>query len=176
MQGRLQQRRATPAVPVTGNLGALLALIWVSANLYLTLKGYAVTRGLFNNSLTGGGSISTSLKNKIISKAKADKDFNNALSTTLKNINGNTVSNLKISFAFTTGDLYYGIHKADMYVTGTKANGKWTLSIKLTDTFDFDGYWSGIKLASLANNLGYYLQTTGLLTTFPWNVTFSYTI
>ncbi|MDP4119710.1 MAG: hypothetical protein Q8876_01455 [Bacillota bacterium] len=95
----------------------------------------------------------------------------------LKKVKGNSVNNLKGSVNFTSGDLHYAVGKANFYITGTKqSNGKWSLSVKVADTYNFDEIRTltkGITKSNLANDLGWAMQKIGMAHTYFWSVTFS---
>ena len=93
------------------------------------------------------------------------------------------MDNYKISVQFNNGDLYYSIHKSDIYLTGYKRDdGKWIINAVLEDEYDFteiqsfmddSGGWS--KQASkgtLANDLAVISQKTGAIN--PYHVTVNF--
>ena len=67
------------------------------------------------------------------------------------------MENYKISVAFENGDLYYSIHKSDIYLTGYKReDGKWIVHATLTDTYDFT------EIQSFMNDSGGWSMHAGI--------------
>lgn len=84
-----------------------------------------------------------------------------------------------VEFPLRETDLYFGIHYARYYVGGVKKDGIWKVTIKVEDVFDFTEVWNPFTtgslkgtLGALANDYGYLLQNTGVLTPYKWSIVF----
>ena len=112
-----------------------------------------------------------------------DTAYLSKLDNAIASSRDNTLNNYKISVQFNDGDLYYSIHKSDIYLTGYKRNdGKWIINAILEDEYDFTeiqsfmddgGGWS--KQASkgtAANDLAVISQKTGAIN--PYHVTVNF--
>ncbi len=73
-----------------------------------------------------------------------------------------------------TTDLHLAYNNVNYSATGVKSNGKWTLTITFTDTYDFDAQsWKNAMtdnaLVTILNNYAAYAQSIGAIV--PYNVT-----
>ena len=74
---------------------------------------------------------------------------------------------------YTSGPLSYAVGKGNVEYTYTPKGDSYTITIKLTDTFDFDRFLTLTSLftsfkGSLANDYARMLQFTGSLVPFKW--------
>lgn len=98
-----------------------------------------------------------------------------------RSTDGKVVGYLK-DISFNTGDLYYSIHRATIYIDGyQKDNGEWIIHAVLTDTYDFteiqsfmsDGDYSmQVGLGTVANDAAVISQNTGAINEFWIRVDF----
>ncbi len=98
----------------------------------------------------------------------------------MSKVTENTVSNKKISLNFTSGrdmDLYLAIGKIDVYVSGTKTNGKWNLTVTGTDIYNFDSFRlnTGFSIGNIANDVGVIMQRIKMMKPYTISVAFSTT-
>lgn len=73
-----------------------------------------------------------------------------------------------------TTDLHLAYNNVNYSATGVKSNGTWTLTIKFTDTYDFDAQaWNNAMtdnaLVTILNNYAAYAQSIGAIV--PYDVT-----
>ena len=143
-------------------------IISAGATAFLNAKGYSLASKLFNHALWGGGktpgskikkTIKTKLKNSVAFKSDIKKNINNTTN---------------LSFAFSTGDLYYAIQKMNYKILEYKENGKtYSVKVKAWDYYNFDEFRKPLFVFSnAANNLGYLLEKTGVSNPYNWSVTF----
>ena len=78
---------------------------------------------------------------------------------------------------FSSGDLHYAIGKADFYLTGSKKNGKWTVTISGGDKYDFNtsDLFKELSFNGAAIALGWAMERIGMMVVYEWSVSFSYT-
>lgn len=96
----------------------------------------------------------------------------------MNTVSGSYVSKKKISFEFTNArntDLYLSIGKIDLYVTGSKVNGKWYLDVSGTDIYNFDSFRlnTGFSIGNVANDLGMIMQKARMMNPYTIEVSFS---
>ena len=103
-----------------------------------------------------------------------------AITKILKNTKGNRVYKTG-TVEFTTkdtinADLYYSLQHITFTVSGRKSNGVWSLTITVSDCYDFDNIrsFSGLSFGNVANDLGWAMQRIGMMV--PYNITLSYNI
>ena len=109
-----------------------------------------------------------------------DSAYLEELDKAISNANDGKLENKLISVQFNTGDLYYSIHKSDIYLTGyERQDGTWIVNAKMSDTYDFTeiqtfmadgGGWSKqAGLVTIANDAAVLSQALGVI--HPYNVT-----
>ena len=109
-----------------------------------------------------------------------DSAYLSGLDNAITKSKNNKLDNYKISVQFNNGDLYYSIHKSDIYLTGYKCNdGKWIINAILEDEYDFteiqsfmddSGGWSKqVSKGTVANDIAVISQKTGAIS--PYHVT-----
>lgn len=86
------------------------------------------------------------------------------------------ISNEKISSAFNQKDLFYPLNNVDIFVSGTKKNNQYELSIILKDTYDFFPFQKIKSFGNIVNNLGCLMQATAIIVTYPIDISFNYTL
>ena len=173
--------RIDPSGYVAVNLYATFNIIknaiWLAASAFLTVKGYTVSKMMFKEALYGDRTLSSSQKNQIINKVKADGDFKKRIINTVKSLGKNVGAfGRSFDFEFTKADLYYAIHRSKCYMTGSKNKDVWTVRVGVDDNFDFTEWWSFKNhgaFATLSNNLGVLLQQTGALKAYSWSVAYT---
>lgn len=151
--------------------------IWLAANAFLTAKGYTVSKMMFKEALYGDRKLSSSQNNQIINKLKTYNDLNKYIINYVKSLRSNIGSfGSSFNYEFRKTDLYYAIHWSKCFMTGSKKNNVWTVTVNVSDTFDFTEWWSFKNhgaFATLANNLGVVLQQVGALKAFKWSVKYT---
>ena len=112
-----------------------------------------------------------------------DKTYLSKLDEVLKATEGNTVSENLKDVVFSTGDLYYSIHRSSIHIEGKKNdNGVWSINATLEDTYDFTEIQSfmdengkgstKVGLGTLANDLAVVSQKTGAINSYKIKVEF----
>ena len=106
-----------------------------------------------------------------------------SVSSTLKNVTGNSYSKSGSTTLRSTTDLHLAFNKVDYKVTATKSSNTWTVKIVFTDIYDFDDVpWLsyGSSLSSLAvnyiNNYAALAQSMDAIVPFDISVTTSTTV
>ena len=141
---------------------AIKAAISATATAYLTKKGYTLSRDMFNHAIYGygkapGSKITNNMKSKLKASSVIRKLVRNQILSADKN--KKTTFSYKKIVEFKSGDLHYSIQHATVKVSGKKANGKWTITVNLEDTYDFTEFSRtfiyGLSVGNLANDLGY---------------------
>lgn len=85
-----------------------------------------------------------------------------------KTLNTNGMSDIGLSFG-----------RFSYEVNGNKIDNKWLISVHITDLYDFkyEGKDSDLNvLAKIANNAAFGLQEIGYISTYNWDITYSYII
>ena len=157
---------------------SIKTILFGAGNAFLAARGYSVARTLYNHGMWGyGKAISQSTKDLIIRSLKNSSYFNETIKKSLNGLKKSSVDKLKVSMNFTSGDLFYSIGKIDFYLSGSKKNGKWTVTITGSDIYNFDNIRSFSKLSfgNAANDLGWAMQKIGMIVPFTWSISFSYT-
>lgn len=101
----------------------------------------------------------------------------------IANAKNNNLNNYMISVTFETGDLYYSIHRSDIYLTGYKRDdGRWIINAVMYDVYDFteiqsfmsnSGEWAwDVGLGTVANDLAYVSQNLGAIQSYGVTVDF----
>ncbi len=152
------------------------AALYSAGCVVLSYKKCPVAKDAWHQALYGNGRSwsSSTLNNKI----KNSTHFTGKLKSALS---GKTsVTNKKISLNFTNSintDLYLSIGRIDLYVTGTKRNGKWNLTVKGTDRYNFDEFrlTTGFSVGNVANDVGLVMQQAKLLKPYDIKVSFTMT-
>ena len=89
---------------------------------------------------------------------------------------GSFASSDKLTINFSSGDVYYAIHSASIFVRGTKIRDSygvgWDLTVTVYDIYDFTEYKTDKSFGAKVNNLGYEMQNLGLIQTYNWSITF----
>ena len=150
-------------------------LITVASNIYLGIRGFDVSRDMFNKSMySSSGNISKKTQKQIQKKSQNTTQVQTAINNCIAQ---NSVSNsfskcLGYNDAEMFGDLFYSIQHVDIYVSGKRINeNTWDITINLADRYDFE--WRDLNSpADWANDLGYYMQENGILKTYKWSVTY----
>ena len=151
--------------------------IWLVASAFLTIKGYTVAKMMFKEALFGDRKLDKSQQNQIITKVKADGNFKKRIINMVKSLGKNVGSfGMSFDFEFKNADLYYAIHRSECFMTGYIKNNVWTVSVEVSDKFDFTEWWSFKNhgaFATLSNNLGTLLQQMGALKAYRWSVEYT---
>ena len=161
---------------------AIKAAISSTASVYLTKKGYTLSRDMFNHAIYGyGKSPGSNIKNNMISKLKSSTEIKNAVKVRVNNANKNKKSSFATNWFITEfkyGDLYYSIQHASVRIVGKKTNGKWTITVDLNDKYDFTEFGRtfkyGLSVGNVANDLGSVMQKVKMLYPYSFSVKYSY--
>ncbi len=156
-------------------------LIFSAANLYLSSKGYELSRQMFNHGMYGyGKSPSKAIKNLVISRLKNSTIMNRIINNALRiRVVTNFTLYNTVEFKannFVNADLYYSLQHVSYKIVGNKKRGKWYLTITVWDRYDFDNIrsFSGITFGNAANDLGWAMQKIGMMV--PYNISVTYSI
>lgn len=123
---------------------------------------------------------------RIANLINKDPAFNEALNTVLQSQTNNKdgfFSVSDVSVAFTTGDLFYSIHRSSFILIGYKQNdGSWMVNAKMHDTYDYteimtfmgsNGKLSkDVSLGTIANDAAFISQSIGVINPYEVNVEF----
>ncbi len=130
---------------------------------------------LFRNATIGyGGRLSQDVLDLIVYEVRRSSEMDAYIRNCIANsryglIGGGTDF---ASIEFKSGDLYYAIHWAKVFVSGSLGkDGQWNIHVMLQDTFDFE-QWASTGLGSLLNQIGFTLQETSMLTPFTFTVNY----
>ena len=75
---------------------------------------------------------------------------------------------------FKDGDLYYSIQHIDIVVSGIRNfDNSWKINVHMGEIYDFTKKRGLNSFADAANDLGYYMQKTGMLIPYRWSVDYS---
>ena len=55
-----------------------------------------------------------------------------------------------------------------------KRNGSWLINVTISDTYDFTEFLEGLGFSDIADNLGWAMQTNGMMKSHNWTVSYSY--
>ena len=152
--------------------------LYDAGSIVLSAKKCPIAKEAYHQGLYGGGKKwSSAALNK---KIKNNTYFKDQLKNAMSKVTGNTVENKKISLNFTSGrdmDLYLAIGKIDVYVSGTKSNGKWNLKVTGTDIYNFDSFRlnTGFSVGNIANDVGVIMQRVKMMKPYTISVSFSTT-
>ena len=150
-------------------------------SIVLTGFGYKLAKGMFNHAIWGKGKeISASLNDLLVSRLNSSSIMNDILATILSRASGTTLRMYITGIEFKNGinkindDLYYSLQHVSASLTGWKYKGVWNLTITVYDQYNFDNFrtYSGLSLGSLANDLGYVMQSLGMMV--PYDICVSY--
>ena len=144
-------------------------------------KGYSTSAWMLEHSLQDNPSdIYRDNNSRIAYLVNTDNAYLRALDNAIANARNNCLDDYLISVAFENGDLYYSIHKSDIYLTGYKRDdGKWIIHAILEDDYDFteiqsfmtnsgDLSWD-VGLGTVANDTAFVSQSLGAIQ--PYHVT-----
>ncbi len=113
-----------------------------------------------------------------------DKAYLKALDEKIRQSRNGKIKGKLENVVFDNGDLYYSIHKSDIYVNGYRQeNGKWIIKAKLEDEYDFteimtlmgDKWYqfsTRIGLGTLANDVAFFSQKLGAINPYKVEVEF----
>ena len=135
-----------------------------------------ISRDMFNNSMKtwGDSKLKDNTKNKIAEATKNSFQVKDAVNTAINNSDGNSFSKVKKEVQYLSGDLHYSIQKAKVELSGNKILDKWNIKVKISDTYDFTEWRPIDSFSDLANNLGFVMQSTGLLKSYVWDVEYNF--
>lgn len=140
--------------------------------------GYKTAAKLLDHSLQDNPSdYSFSSSSSEASQIKSASEFKSLLSKFKKSVKGKGLTSKRMSgsIAFTDDtDLYLAYHNMDYSIYGRKSGNTWTLTVTLTDTYDFDAQaWknkmSGNPAVTVINNYAAYAQSIGAIV--PYDIT-----
>lgn len=147
----------TTAISATSDA---IKLAWIAAGEIAIRNGYECAGTLVQYSVQGTDYSETN-SGMFIDKIKDSSDYKSYMQSISNPINPQTGS-----FVFTQGDLFYALHKVDIF---TYAGYPYYKSV-ITDVFNFDlDNYMGNLFTTLVNNWAWLCQQTYILT--PINVT-----
>lgn len=159
---------------------AIKTVITVASNIYLAVKGYSISRDMFNKSMYNPtGNISTKNQKQIISGVASSSQAASSAKTCVSQHKDETSFSNCLGYKdayYDNGDLQYSIQHIDIYVSGTKkSDNEWDLTYSVTDDYDFMELKPLNSTANIANDLGWVMQKTGLLDVYTWSISFNAT-
>lgn len=140
--------------------------------------GYTAAATLLNHSLQDNPSnlsyVSTTDMAKQIAGSTECTTIVNQFKSDVTGTNYVRKTNSGTTTLNSTTDLHLAYNNVNYSATGVKSNGKWTLTITFTDTYDFDAQsWKNAMtdnaLVTILNNYAAYAQSIGAIV--PYNVT-----
>jgi len=155
--------------------------IGLSASAYLQPKGLTLTLDMFLHGLYGNGAAYTNYS-LLISRLKPSAEIQKWKYELFRISNGKYVhyhspTELLILGASawfrSTRDLALAVGKAKFNMYAQKINGRWQVSVKVWDLWNFEEFRWGLSESDLANNFGLALEYTYILKPFTWSVRFS---
>lgn len=153
------------------------AVITVASNVFLTVKNYTLSREMFNKSMyTADKPLSKKTQKKLTKAIKESPVIKKQVQKCVTSASNGAFTNCipeDDDDAEFFGDLHYSVQHATIIMSGVKEYDVWKIDVKVYDDYDFDGYREGYSLASLANNLGRFMQVNEMLEPYPWEVNFS---
>lgn len=108
----------------------------------------------------------------MVKEVKKSEEFKNILNNEITNSNGSSFYSGTLGIEFKSPELFYSIQHANIELTGLKNNDSWNVHVYLYDSYDFDEYRNNGTFADFANNVGYFLQNKGYITTYDWSISF----
>ena len=168
------------ALKATALFVGIKALITVASNIYLRNSKKDLSSDMFNKSMYDSKTpISKSIETKIIEKSKNSTPVINAVNTCIAKSNNTNFKDCEPeNFEFTSadGDLHYSIQHADIKISGLQQEDNWIITVKMSDTYDFTKFRTDdfFTVSTLANDLGYVMQKTGMLKPYDWDVQYSF--
>lgn len=136
-----------------------------------------ISKTMFHKAINGtSGSLPKKTQQQIEEATRNSSALNNVIQSCINQSNGQSFTTTDCSggIAFTSGDLYYAIDKADYEISGERIDDiYWNIDVNLHDTYDFTRLWLEPTIGALANNLGYYMQQYGLLEPYYWEVNYT---
>ena len=163
--------------------------IWQIVAIGGNVVGYDGSAELLEHSLTDEPENLVIKEGKIVEEIKNDAQFKEKIKRIVEkygkdNEEFNLVDGDDTDIQFDNSDLYYAIHGASIYVKGKKINGKWNLSVKIEDRYDYTKL-KGIKeyykdansvpksmFSSLIYNLAFFSVKFGVIKEYYVNVEF----
>lgn len=160
---------------------AIKIAIASSSSIYLTQKGYILSRDMFNHAIYGyGRNPSSNINNNLISKLKSSSVIKDMVAQQIQKANKSKKSLFNtgwLTCEFKTGDLYYCLQHTNVKITGTKSGSKWEITVQLKNTYDFTEFSRtvkyGLSIGNMANDLGFIMQKVKML--YPYDISVSYT-
>ena len=145
------------------------AAISLVGTAFLDFMRYPLASAMFNHAIWGGGrSISSNIYNLLVNKLKYSYEMSVRYTEFLRR----NSKNWSTSVTFKSGDLYYAIQKANIYISREKRDWYWILTVTVYDKYDFSEFRKGLGFSNLANNLGWAMQSNGMMTPYNWSVTY----
>ena len=139
--------------------------VWKKAAQGFKLFGYELTGRLLELSASGQAnpefyaSDGTYAANLLRGNKELRSEINNRIYNEATKIGASTVYfNGKYTFTTGDGDVGAALHEIRYTVNGRMINGKWKVSINLSDTFDFTEFVNPITKAEKENGIGKYLK------------------
>jgi len=122
------------------------------------------------------GDIPKATKREIEKKSKNSPIVQNAIETCVEqNKQSQVFIGCKLeNQEFKDGDLYYSIQHIDIVVSGIRNfDNSWKINVHMGEIYDFTKKRGLNSFADAANDLGYYMQKTGMLIPYRWSVDYS---
>ena len=151
-----------------------------TGSIYLSRKGYKIANIAFQHALWGKGKpLSHAARKKMIERLKESSPLDNLTHDLIQSASSdtaNTRGSIELSGkSEADADLYYTFQHVNYDIRATRIESAWKVEITISDYYNFDTLRSfkNFSTASLANDLGWYLQGTERLTPYPIRVSYT---
>lgn len=147
----------------------------MAAIAFLDFKGYYVSKKMFLHALYGSGNVlAPEVIEVMVDLLQKDKGFMDRAKATIENKNRYGRFD---DYEFKEGDLHYCIQHCTVFVNEVFFEGRRGIRVIVTDAYNFDDFRlisDGITFSNAANDLGYALQLSNMLTWYNFEVSFTY--
>ena len=148
------------------------ALAALAGSAYLKSKGYTLARQLYIHALYGdGASLSEKTNDLMIDSIKKSVQLSQKLNELILDADNNIIDRTEtVEFSiYDDPDLYYSVQHITLSFSGTKEGDTWHFKISGVDLYDFDTLrllHDGLSIGNAANDMGWFMQRTGVMTTY----------
>lgn len=148
------------------------ALAALAGSAYLKSKGYTLSRQLYIHALYGdGASLSEKTNDLMIDSIKKSVQLSQKLNELILDADNNIIDRTEtVEFSiYDDPDLYYSVQHITLSFSGTKEGDTWHFKISGVDLYDFDTLrllHDGLSIGNAANDMGWFMQRTGVMTTY----------